>query len=173
MKLIKRFQKGNKFQRLNIKSLTSDPEWQNYKYKLNPKNLEVLQDSMKNRKMGFPQRVAMLSQVIPENGGNATPHGNGAHGLIGWRGGREKGIENSLPKQIHRLMEDTYNNSNEWTHGGKGTGVNSGKEMQQLYRKTPNVRQATSSFMSGYVRPPKSAYQSRLSLAQLLKRHMK
>ena len=58
----------------------------------------------------------MLSQVISENGGHTTPHGNGAYGLIGRRGGREAGLGTSLPKQAHRLMDDTYNNkkAKEW-----------------------------------------------------------
>ena len=170
MKLIPRYQKGDRFYRLNIESLTSDPEWQNYKYKMYPKNLKVLQDSMQNRKMGFAQRVAMLSQIIPENGGSPAPHGNGAHGLVGWRGGREKGIKNNLPKQIHRLMEATYNDSNEWTHSSI---TPTAKETQKAFRNTPNVRKATTTFMGGYVRPPKSEYQTRLSLAQLIKKHMK
>lgn len=169
------FQKGNSFKRLDTKGLQSDPEWKNYRYALNSNNLKVLQDSMQIRDMKFPQRIAMLSQIISENGGNTTPHGNGAYGLVGWRGGREAGLGNSLPKQIHRLMDDTYNStrSKEWNHGGKGTGVQSGAEMQKLFRDTPNTMQATKAFMKGYVRPPKDQMQRRLQLSNLLKKHMK
>lgn len=170
-----KFQLGNSFKRLDVKGLQSDPEWKIYQYKLHPKNLAVLQDSMQGRNMGFPQRVAMLSQVISENGGYTTPHGNGAYGLIGWRGGREVGLGTNLPKQIHRLMDDTYNNnkSKEWNHGGKGTGVRTGAEMQKLFRDTSNTTQATNAFMKGYVRPPASSMQKRIELANLLKRYMK
>lgn len=170
-----KFQSGNSFKRLDVKGLQSDPQWKNYQYKLHPKNLEVLQDSMQGRSMGFPQRIAMLSQVISENGGYTTPHGNGAYGLVGWRGGREVGLGTSLPKQIHRLMDDTYNDkrSKEWSHGGKGTGVQTGKEMQQLFRTSPSTVQATNAFMKGYVRPPREVMQKRIGLADLIRRYMK
>ena len=173
--MINKFQTGNSFKRLDIKGLQSDPEWKNYQYRLHPKNLKVIQDSMKVRNMGFPQRVAMLSQVISENGGHTTPHGNGAYGLVGWRGGRESGLGSSLSKQIHRLMEDTYNDSkaSEWNHGGRGTGVQSGKEMQQLFRTSPNTVQATKAFMKGYVRPPVDSMQKRINLTDLLKKYMR
>ena len=173
--MINKFQKGNSFRRLDIKGLQSDPEWKNYQYKLHSKNLSVLQDSMKNRNMDLPQRVAMLSQVISENGGHTTPHGNGAYGLVGWRGGREKGLGSNLPIQIHKLMDDTYNNrkAKEWNHGGKGTGVQTGKEMQQLFRTSPNTIQATKALMKGYVRPPLDSMNKRLNLASLLKKYMK
>lgn len=170
-----KFQQGNSFGRLDIKGLQSDPQWKKYQYKLHPKNLEVLQDSMYVRRMPEPQRVAMLSQVISENGGYTTPHGNGAYGLVGWRGDRAYGLSTNISDQVHRLMEDTYNNGNyrEWTHGGKGTGVKTGKEMQQLYRSTPNYIQATNAFMKGYVRPPQSVLQKRVNLASLIRKHMK
>ena len=173
--MINKFQKGDSFRRLDVKGLQSDPEWKKYQYKLHPKNLAVLQDSMQIRNMGFPQRVAMLSQVISENGGHTTPHGNGAYGLIGWRGGREVGLGTSLPKQAHRLMDDTYNDnkSKEWTHGGKGTGVQTGQEMQKLFRSSPNTVQATKALMKGYVRPPVDSMQKRIDLTSLLKKYMK
>ena len=96
--LVLKLQKGKQFQRLDVQKLVSNPEWKNFGYKLNPKNLEILQDSMEQRNMGFPQRVAILTNVIAENGGDSTPHGNGAYGLLGWRGGRQKGLGNNLPK---------------------------------------------------------------------------
>ena len=161
-----KFQLGNSFKRLDVKGLQSDPEWKNYQYKLHPKNLAVIQDSMLIRNMRLPQRIAMLSQVIPEKGGYTDSHGNGAFGLVGWRGDRARGLSTNISDQVHRLMEDTYNNGNygEWTHGGKGTGVKTGKEMQQLYRSTPNYIQATKAFMKGYVRPPQSVLQKRINL---------
>lgn len=173
--MINKFQTGSTFKRLDTAKLQQDPQWKNYQYSLNHKNLKVLQDSMQVRGMNYPQRIAMLSQVISENGGNTTPHGNGAYGLVGWRGDRAKNLPSNLPGQIHRLMNDTYNDgrSREWTHGGKGTGVQTGAEMQQLFRRSPNVQQAAKAFMKGYVRPPASSMQKRLELADLIKRYMK
>ena len=173
--MINKFQKGNSFKRLDIKGLQSDPEWKNYQYKLYPKNLEVLQDSMRVRNMGFPQRVAVLSQVIPEKGGDTGPHGNGAYGLVGWRGDRAIGLGKTIQEQSHKLMEEIYSNNRfkEWNHGGKGTGVQSGREMQQLFRTTPNTVQATKAFMKGYVRPPADSMQKRINLTTLIKKYMK
>lgn len=173
--MINKFQTGSTFKRLDIVGLQNDPQWQNYQYPLNQRNLEVFQDSMYNRKMGFPQRIASLTQTISENGGNTTPHGNGAFGMFGWRGGRAVNLPKDLPGQIHKFMEEVYNNSKfrEWTHGGKGTGVQTGAEMQQLFRTSPNVRQANNALMKGYVRPPASSMQKRHGLAELIKRYMK
>lgn len=174
-KLILKSQQGNSFKRLDINGLISDPDWKNYKLKINRKNIEIIQDSMKNRNMKFPQRVAILTNIISENGGDTTPHGNGAYGLLGWRGGREKGIGKILPKQIHKVMEDIYNNkqSKEWTHGGKGTGVQSGKEMHQLFINTENTSQATNAFTKGYVRPSKEDIEKRSMFAKLIRKYMK
>jgi hypothetical protein len=47
--------------RLDINGLRNDPEFKkNYNWYMNDNNLEVLQDSMVNRNMGFAQRIAVL-----------------------------------------------------------------------------------------------------------------
>ena len=140
---------------------------------MNDFNLEILQDSMINRNMGFAQRVALLGQVIPESGGNVEPHGNGAYGLIGWRSSRAVGLPKNLSGQIHLLMSELYDTGNNWSDGGKGTNVQTGKEMNQLFKDTKNVDQATKAIMKGYVRPEKSEWKKRLQFANLLKKHMK
>jgi len=73
--------------------------------------------------------VAVLSQVIPESGGDTKPHGNGAYGYVGWRGNRAKGLSNTPNGQAHVLMVDLFEDPADWNHGGTGTNVNSGKEM--------------------------------------------
>lgn len=175
LKRILKNQNGNSFKRLDVDGLQSDPQWSNYQYKLYPKNLAVLQDSMQGRSMGFPQRVAILGQVISEKGGDTGPHGNDAFGLVGWRGERAEGLGKTIQEQAHKLMNEIYNDAEyrEWTHGGKGTGVRTGKEMQQLFRNSPNTIQATNAFMKGYVRPPKESMQKRIELTNLIKRYMK
>ena len=54
-------------------------------------------------------------------------------------------------------MEEVYNNpkAKDWTHGGPGTGIQSGKEMYNFFRKPPIIRKGVNAFMRGYVRPPK------------------
>jgi hypothetical protein len=79
--------------------------------------------------------------VIPENGGNTTSHGNGAHGLVGWRGDRAINLPENFDGQAHKLMVELFDNptGKDWTHGGKGTGVMTGREMYELFNSTPNV----------------------------------
>lgn len=174
-KLIKKTQvKQPSVKRLDIKGLQNDPEYkQKYNWYINPKNISLLQDSLITRGAGFPQRVAVLSQVIPESGGNTTPHGNGAYGYVGWRGNRAKNLPDTPEGQAHVLMVDLFEDPKDWNHGGKGTNVNSGKEMQSLFVTTPNTVQATKAFMKGYVRPPQEDRHKRIQFVELLKRYMK
>ena len=169
-------QTGGAIKRLDIESLKADPEYKNnYNWYIHDANINALQDSLINRNAGYAQRIAALSMVIPESGGKPDPHGNGAVGLIGWRGERAKGLPTDFGGQAHELMNGLFSNDEalHWSHGGTGTGVATGKEMYNLYNNSQNVNQATSAIMKGYVRPEKSEYQKRLEFAQLLKRHMK
>lgn len=176
-KKIKKCQEGDTIdspKRLNIKKLQADPEYKKYNWYINENNINALQDSLINRGANYPQRIALLSMVIPESGGKPDPHGNGAYGLIGWRGVRAKGLPSDFGGQAHVLMEGLFNNSSakHWTHGGPGTGVMTGKEMYELFNKTNNTQQATKALMKGYIRPEQSEYGKRLILADLIKKYM-
>lgn len=167
-------QKGVKIQRVNWNSLMKDPQYKrDFNWKIIPKNMQIIEDSLINRKAGFPQRIGVLSQVVPESGGSPAPHKNGSKGIIGYRGPRLIGLPNDLPGQIHNLMEHIFNNpkAKDWTDGGKGTGIKTGKEMRQFFLTTPNVQKATNAFMRGSVRPETSEWNKRLAFAQLLKKH--
>lgn len=173
-KLIPKSQKGSVIKRLDIKGLQADPEYkENYNWYINPENIELIQDSLIARGANFPQRVSVLSQVIPESGGDTKPHGNGAYGLIGWRGDRATNLPTTPEGQTHVLMVDLFEDPSDWNHGGKGTNVNSGKEMQYIWQTTPNTLQATKAFMKGYVRPPEIDREKRLQFIELLKKYMK
>ena len=165
----------DKFTRLDTRGLASDPEYQkNFGLHLNHNNLAILQDSMEVRKVTYPQRVAYFSQIIPEKGGDTDDHGNGATGLIGWRGIRAIGLPQDIHGQIHWLFKGTLDQKDEhWTHGGSGTGVRSGQEMWELFNSTNNSKQAAKALMKGYVRPPKDQYERRLQLINLIKKYMK
>lgn len=179
VKLISKHQNGTSnggIKRLDVESLRRDPEYRtNYNWRMHDDNLALIQDSLIARNADYAERVALLSQVIPESGGYTKPHGNGAAGYVGWRGSRAVNLPQDAPGQAHKLMVEIYDNPSgkDWTHGGKGTGVMTGKEMMQLFLNTDNVTQATKAFMKGYVRPETSEYQKRLDFAQLLKKHMK
>ena len=174
-KLIPKNQTGNAFKRLDIKGLKADPEYKNYNWYIDEDNITALQDSLINRNAGYPQRIATLAMVIPENGGRTTPHGNGAFGLVGWREDRAKGLPADFGGQAHKLMVELFDNpqGKDWTHGGAGTNVQTGKEMYTVFNNSDNSVQATKAIMKGYVRPPKSVYDQRLNFIQLLKKHMK
>ena len=134
---------------------------------MNDKNLSIAQDSLIGRNANFAQRIAILSNIISESGGETKPHGNGAHGLIGWRSDRAYNLPTTLDGQLHYLMTETFANprGKNWHHGGDGTGVNTGKEMYNLFNTTQNINQATAAYTRGFVRPPSSEYERRKTLA--------
>jgi hypothetical protein len=167
-------QQGGTMKRLNVKAMQKDPEYKNYDWYIDEKNIAALQDSLINRNAGYAQRLATLAMVIPENGGRTTPHGNGAYGLVGWRGDRAEDLPQDFGGQAHKLMVELFDNPNgkNWTDGGTGTGVQTGREMYKLFNTSPNSVQATKAMMKGYVRPPKSEYDKRVSFINLLKKYM-
>lgn len=172
MKLIPKAQRGRK---VNWDQVRKDPDYKKFGWRMDTKNLSIIQDSLINRRADAPEQIAVFSQVVPENGGSTGAHGNGAFGLVGWRGERAKGLPKSLSGQIHKLMEETYNNPSaiDWSHGGPGMGISTGKEMYQFFKKTPVVRKAVNAFMRGYVRPPEQDYQKRQEFAKFLQRYIK
>lgn len=174
--LIPKFQYAGKINRVNWKGLMNDPEYKsNFGWKIDPAAMTVVEDSLINRKAGFPQRIGLLTQIVAESGGSTKDHSNGAIGLIGWRGERKKNIPSTLSGQTHKLMEEIYNknNGNSWYHGGTGTGVTTGEEMRKLYLDTNNVNQATKAVMKGLVRPEQEVWETRLKLVPLLRKYSK
>lgn len=169
-------QQGQKIKRLDTKGMKADPTYQKlYNWYIDDHNIAVIQDSMINRKARYPQRLALLSQIIPENGGRTTPHGNGAVGLVGWRGVRAKDLPEDLGGQTHKLMHEVFSNpkGKDWNHGGEGTNVQTGQEMYNLFNNTVNSEQATKAFMKGYVRPPQDVRNKRIEFMKFMKQYMK
>lgn len=167
---------GIVYSRLDVDGLRKDPDFvKEFNLHMNDKNLSIAQDSLIGRNANFAQRIAILSNIISESGGETKPHGNGAHGLIGWRSDRAYNLPTTLDGQLHYLMTETFANPSgkNWHHGGDGTGVNTGKEMYNLFNTTQNVNQATAAYTRGFVRPPSSEYERRKTLAQLIKKYMK
>lgn len=171
-KLIPRAQKGKK---VDWVAVSKDPGYKKFNWRMEPKNLSILQDSLINRGADAVEQIAVFSQVIPENGGSTKPHGNGAFGLVGWRGSRAKGLPASLSGQIHKLMNEIYSNprAKDWTHGGPGMGIQSGKEMYNFFKSTPVVRKGVNAFMRGYVRPPQDQYDVRQNFAKFLQKYIR
>lgn len=167
---------GVVYSRLDVAGLRQDPDFKKeFNLHMNDANLQIIQDSLINRNVDFAQRVAVLSNIISESGGETKPHGNGAYGLIGWRAERAANLPKTLDGQIHYLFTETFSNPSgkNWTDGGTGTGVMTGKEMYNLFNTTQNVNQATAAFTRGFVRPPQSQNDRRKILSQLIKKYMK
>lgn len=167
-------QKGKRVKRIDFEGLRKDPRYKEFNWYMHP-NLELIQDSLNARGADFPEQVAVFSQVIPESGGDTKPHGNGAEGYVGWRGPRKENLPKDAPGQAHKLMSEIYDNptAKDWTHGGKGTNVQTAGEMRELFLNTPNVTQAVKAFMKGYVRPESREWDKRLKFAELLKKYWK
>lgn len=162
--------------KLDIKALMSDPEFKkNHNLYINQNNLAIANDSLIGRKANNAQIASVLTQIISESGGETKPHGNGAYGLIGWRGARANGLPKTLSGQLHTLMKGLFESPKDWTHGGAGTNINSGKEMQQFFKDGAynNTRKATNAVMKGYVRPPVDQYDKRHALAQIVRKYIK
>ena len=162
--------------RLDIKGLMNDPEFKkNYNLYINPGNITIANDSLINRGANNAQIGAVLTQIISESGGETKPHGNGAYGLIGWRGERAKGLPTTLSGQLHHLMKGLFESHKDWSDGGPGMNIGTGKEMQQFFKDGAynNYRKATNAVMNGYVRPPEDQKAKRHALVQLVKKYMK
>lgn len=170
-------QQGGQFQkRIDFEGLRKDPMYkEEFNWYMNIPNLKLIQDSLNARGADQPEQIGVFSQAIPESGGDTKPHGNGAAGVLGWRGSRKENLPEDAPGQAHKIMSEIYDNpkAKDWTHGGKGTGVQTGREMRELFLKTPNVKQAVKAFMKGYVRPESSQWDKRLKFAELLKKYWK
>lgn len=166
---------SSKTKKVNWTKVQKDPEYKKFNWKMDTDNLSILQDSLINRGADVPEQIAIFSQVIPENGGSTKAHGNGAFGLVGWRDYRAKNLPQTLSGQIHKLMTEVYDNKSakDWTHGGPGTGIQSGKEMYGFFKETPVVRKAVNAFMRGYVRPPESQYNKRQDFAKFLQNYIR
>lgn len=172
-KLITKHQNVN---RLDIKGLQSDPEFKrDYNLYINPDNIAIINDSLINRGANNAQIGAALTQIISESGGDTEPHGNGAYGLVGWRGSRAENLPKDLPGQTHKLMVEIFENHKDWTDGGPGMNINTGKEMQEFFKSGAynNYRKANNALMNGYVRPPLDQRDKRSKLVQIIKKYIK
>ena len=119
--------------------------------------------------VGYPQRMAVL--VTTQQEGNRTgSHGNGAHGLVGWRSGRATNLPSTVEGQVKKLHNETYGefNGNNWNDGGKGSGYMSGRDAQKAFKNAKTISEAVRAFNYGYVRPPASDTRYRINLSKKL-----
>lgn len=133
----------------------NNPQYGGNKY-MDTVLLRNMDNFMIRRNLGYPQRVAMATNVHQE-GNKLGSHGNGAYGLVGWRGGRATPIIGANDSVQFQYLYDTtmgeFDNS-QWHHGGKGSRYNTALEAQQAFQNADNVKDATRALTYGYVRPP-------------------
>ena len=168
-------QNGGVAQRkVNLDAMKKDPEWNNFRLYMNPRNLGIVVDSLNGRNASDYQLAGVLSNIISEKGGDTDSHGNGAAGLAGWRGSRAINLPSDLGGQAHKLMVELYDNPNstDWHHGGKGSGYMSASDAHQSFRTATSVGSATNAMTRGYVRPPVSEYEKRRKLAELIYKYI-
>ena len=160
--------------RINFDTMIKDPEWKNIDRYMNVDNLRVLVDSLNGRNASDYQLSGVISNIIAEKGGDIDDHGNGATGLVGWRGSRAVNLPTDLGGQAHKLMVELYSNPNatDWHHGGKGSGYMTAKDAHQSFLNATSVQDATNAMTRGYVRPPASDYEKRRKLAELLYKYI-
>lgn len=160
--------------KVNFDAMRRDPEWRNFNLYMNPDNLSVLVDSLNNRNASDYQLSGVLSNVISEKGGDIDAHGNGAYGLVGWRGSRAENLPTDLGGQAHKLMVELYSNpqSTDWHHGGKGSGYMSARDAHQSFLNASSVAEASNAATRGYIRPPMSEYEKRRKLSELIYKYI-
>jgi hypothetical protein len=88
-----------------------------------PENMNEIQDSLIARGYAEPQRVAILSSLLHEAGGNpkAVDSTGKFSGIAQWEKSRHPGVD-TLPGQITAFLNDaeSLDNPANWTHGGSG-----------------------------------------------------
>ena len=119
--------------------------------------LRQLDNRLIKHNVGLPQRQA-IAITVQQEGNTTKSHGNGAFGLVGWRGKRAENLPSTINGQADKLYNETYGefNSDNWNHGGRGSGYNSGRDAQKAFQNAETVGAATRALNFGYVRPPLS-----------------
>lgn len=124
-----------------------------------PKNMEQLQDSLIARGIEEPQRLAILSNVLHESGGDPKAVGPGNFkGIAQWGADRYPNTED-LGEQIKYLLDTSSNPVDpHWSHGGAGVpAINNLKAGYNSFWNNTNPYNATLYYSKGYVRPKEEA----------------
>lgn len=136
--------------------------------RFNPAYMEEIQDSLINRGYGEAQRLAVLSSLLHESGGDpkAVDATGKFSGIAQWEKSRHPGSI-KLSKQITKFlndMESTEDSSN-WTHGGSGVPFIKNAEMGfNSFWNSTDPYEAALYLNKGNIRPAEE--QSRINRAQ-------
>lgn len=118
--------------------------------------------------VGLPQRKSLV-QAYHQEGNKIGPHGNGAYGMLGWRGSRATPIINANEQQqfdyIYNTVIKGYD-STHWTDGGKGSGYMRGLDAYNAFINATDETTASHALNYGYIRPPLADRQFRVNNAK-------
>ena len=179
-KVFNRFKNGGVIKaqtgrKVDFQSYLNDPEYSKRKFLI--ENMKILQDSLISRKYQEPQRLAILSAVGDETGGDpqALSEDKQFSGIIQWGAGR-KPDSPKLGEQIHQMLNEIETpKSPYWSDGGGGL------------PKVPNLIDGYNSFWNskspsdaalylnkGYVRPREESDRFRRARqATIMKKYLK
>lgn len=119
-------------------------------------NMEQIQDSLIARDFSLPQRLAILSSILHESGGDpkAVDATKKFKGIGQWGKDRYPGTED-LGEQIHSLMETSLDPSSpNWTHGGSGIPtIRRAIDGYNSFWGSTNPYEAALFYNKGYLRP--------------------
>ena len=126
----------------------------------NPVYISYINTKLRDGGMGKNQRLAVLSNIIEESGGDPFAEGPGGfYGLLQWSPQRYKktGVKNvyeELDNQINYILNTVGNATDRmsWTHGGKGSGYNSLTDAMNAF-SGDDLTASMRGFTLGYVRP--------------------
>ena len=126
----------------------------------NPVYISYINTKLRDGGMGKNQRLAVLSNIIEESGGDPFAEGPGGYyGLLQWAPQRYKktGVKNvyeELDNQINYILNTVGNATDRmsWTHGGKGSGYNSLTDAMDAF-SGDDLTASMRGFTLGYVRP--------------------
>lgn len=126
----------------------------------NPVYISYINTKLRDGGMGKNQRLAVLSNIIEESGGDPFAEGPGGfYGLLQWSPQRYKktGVKNvyeELDNQINYILNTVGNATDRmsWTHGGKGSGYNSLTDAMDAFNGD-DLTASMRGFTLGYVRP--------------------
>lgn len=161
--------------KVDFQSYLNDPEYSKRKFLI--ENMKILQDSLISRKYQEPQRLAILSAVGDETGGDpqALSEDKQFSGIIQWGAGRKPNSP-KLGEQIHQMLNEIETpKSPHWSDGGGGL------------PKVPNLIDGYNSFWNskspsdaalylnkGYVRPREESDRFRRARqATIMKKYLK
>lgn len=161
--------------KVDFQSYLNDPEYSKRKFLI--ENMKILQDSLISRKYQEPQRLAILSAVGDETGGDpqALSEDKQFSGIIQWGAGRKPNSP-KLGEQIHQMLNEIETpKSPYWSDGGGGL------------PKVPNLIDGYNSFWNskspsdaalylnkGYVRPREESDRFRRARqATIMKKYLK